>query len=64
MRGPMPILGAAVRAAPLVFLSLTITRAAQAASFPTEYRFRSVSTQRVTVHFHQGLEPMAREAAE
>jgi Tol biopolymer transport system component len=37
--------------------------AASAASFPPELRFRSISTARVTVHFHQGLEPMAREAA-
>jgi hypothetical protein len=35
----------------------------QAASFPPEYRFRSLSTSRVTVHFHQGLEEVAREAA-
>ncbi|HEY7512448.1 MAG TPA: hypothetical protein VIG50_19465, partial [Vicinamibacteria bacterium] len=36
---------------------------ARAASFPPELRFRSVSTGRVTVHYHQGLEAMAREAA-
>jgi Tol biopolymer transport system component len=37
--------------------------AVRAASFPPGLRFRSVSTERVTVHFHQGLEPMARRAA-
>src|SRR5262249_29665151 len=37
--------------------------AARAASFPPDLSFRSLSTPRVTVHFHQGLEPMAREAA-
>src|SRR5688572_10942344 len=36
---------------------------AQGASFPPHLRFRSLSTARVTVHYHQGLEPMAREAA-
>ncbi len=35
----------------------------EAASFPPGYHFRSLATARVTVHFHQGLEPMAREAA-
>jgi Tol biopolymer transport system component len=35
----------------------------EAASFPPDLRFRSVSTPRVTVHFHQGLESTAREAA-
>jgi Tol biopolymer transport system component len=34
-----------------------------AASFPPHLRFRSVSTARVVVHYHQGLEPMARRAA-
>ena len=33
---------------------------ARAASFPPDLRFRSVSTPRVTVHYHQGLEAMAR----
>jgi Tol biopolymer transport system component len=36
---------------------------ARAASFPPELRFRSVSTERVTVHYHQGLEALARQAA-
>ena len=34
-----------------------------AASYPPSYRFRTVSTDRVSVHFHDPLEPMAREAA-
>ena len=45
------------------FLLLAGAAAAWAASFPPELRFRSVSTDRVTVHFHQGLEAMARRAA-
>ena len=36
--------------------------AARAASFPPGLHFHSVSTDRVTVHFHQGLEAMARKA--
>jgi Tol biopolymer transport system component len=36
---------------------------AAAASFPPHLRFRSLSTSEVTVHYHQGLEPMARTAA-
>ncbi len=34
-----------------------------AASFPPSYHFRSLQTERVTIHFHQGLEAMARQAA-
>jgi hypothetical protein len=45
------------------FLILAGAAAASAASFPPDLRFRSVSTDRVTVHFHQGLESMARRAA-
>ena len=45
------------------FLLLAGAAAARPASFPPELRFRSVSTDRVTVHFHQGLEEMARRAA-
>jgi Tol biopolymer transport system component len=39
------------------------TPASRAASFPTEYRFRSLRAKRVTIHFHQGLETQARQAA-
>ena len=46
----------------LLVLALGPARAG-AASFPPELRFRSLSTASVTVHFHQGLEAMAREAA-
>jgi Tol biopolymer transport system component len=35
----------------------------RAASFPPHLRFRTVSTERVTVIYHQGLEAMARQAA-
>jgi len=34
-----------------------------AANYPPDLRFRTVSTERVSVHFHDPLEPMAREAA-
>jgi Tol biopolymer transport system component len=37
--------------------------AARAASYPPRYHFRTISTERVSVHFHQGCEAMAREAA-
>src|SRR5262245_27616262 len=33
-----------------------------AASFPPELKFRTLSSGRVSVHYHQGLEPMARRA--
>jgi Tol biopolymer transport system component len=42
---------------------LLVTGSAEAASFPPGLRFRSIVTPRVTVHFHQGLEGMARQAA-
>jgi hypothetical protein len=47
----------------LVLLGLAWAAGARAASYPPELHFRTVSTDRVSVHFHQGLEPMAREAA-
>jgi hypothetical protein len=40
-----------------------LARPAGAASVSPRLRFRSVSTSRVTVHYHQGLERLAREAA-
>ncbi len=36
---------------------------AEAASYPPEYHFQTISTDRVSVHFHQGFEAMARQAA-
>jgi hypothetical protein len=36
---------------------------ARAASYPPDLHFRTVSTERVSVHFHQGFEAMARQAA-
>jgi Tol biopolymer transport system component len=50
------------RAAAAFLLLLTVTASVRAASFPPEYRFRSVSGERVVVHFHQGLEVQARTA--
>jgi dipeptidyl aminopeptidase/acylaminoacyl peptidase len=40
-----------------------LPRGAAAASYPPEYHFRTISTDAVSVHFHQGEEAMAREAA-
>ncbi len=51
------------RLLPAAFLLLAGAAAARAASFPPDLHFRSLSTDRVTVHFHQGLEAMARRAA-
>jgi Tol biopolymer transport system component len=42
--------------------ALVLPALAHAASFPPGLRFRSLSSDRVTVHYHQGLEAMAREA--
>ena len=50
----------AVAASALLSLLPAPTRAA---SFPPELHFRSVSTPRVTVHYHQDLEALARRAA-
>ena len=58
MRLPVPHPGLAA-----ALLLAALPRASAAASFPPDLRFRSVSTDRVTVHYHQGLEPLAREAA-
>ena len=50
--------------AALVAFVLAVTpRPASGASFPPELRFRSLVTPRATVHYHQGLEAMARQAA-
>ena len=43
--------------------ALAAPAAAHAASYPPEYRFRTINSERVSVHFHQGFEPMARTAA-
>ena len=51
------------RALALVLLWAALPALAHAAAFPPHLRFRSVSTSRVTVHYHQGLEAMARQAA-
>ena len=47
----------------LLLLALSTALPAGAASFPPELRFRTLKTPRVTLHYHQGLEAMAREAA-
>jgi WD40-like Beta Propeller Repeat len=54
---------ARLRAAVLFLLTLLGLDAADAASFPPHLRFRSISTDRVTIHYHQGLEALARDAA-
>ena len=51
---------------PAALLALVLAVAARptaAASFPPDFRFRSIVTPRATVHYHQGLEAMARQAA-
>ena len=50
-------------ASPSSFVFALVATTAQAASFPPSYRFRTLKTARVSVHFHQGLEAMARQAA-
>jgi WD40-like Beta Propeller Repeat/Omp85 superfamily domain len=42
---------------------LLLPTPASPASYPPEYHFRTISTDKVSVHFHQGFEAMAREAA-
>lgn len=44
-------------------VSFVSAPSAPAASFPPELRFRTVETARVAVHYHQGLERQARQAA-
>jgi Tol biopolymer transport system component len=56
-------MGRAPRLVLWLLLSLLPAAGARAASFPPELVFRSVSTGRVTVHYHQGLEALARQAA-
>ena len=57
------------RRAPAAALALAVAlfllRATPAApaSYPPQYHFQTVSTDRVSVHFHQGFEAMARQAA-
>ena len=43
--------------------ALAAPAAVHAASYPPEYRFRTISAEHVSVHFHQGEEELAREAA-
>jgi hypothetical protein len=42
---------------------LLVPQLAFAAYYPPQYHFRTISTATVSVHFHQGFEAMAREAA-
>jgi len=51
------------RAAALLLLSLVAGEPAAAASYPPRLRFHTISTERVSVHFHDPLEPLARQAA-
>lgn len=50
-------------AAAFPLLLLTATAPLAAATYPPSYRFRTVSTDRISVHFHDPLEPLARQAA-
>jgi hypothetical protein len=49
--------------AALPFILFPASRTVGAASYPPHLRFRTISTDRVSVHFHQGFERRAREAA-
>ena len=57
---------AARRLALMAALSLpfTTSRAVQAASYPPHLRFQTISTEQVSIHFHQGFEREAREASQ
>ena len=46
-----------------LLLLVLLPSAARAASYPPSYHFRTVSTDHVSVHFPQGFETMARQAA-
>jgi hypothetical protein len=61
----VPARSAPLRAAVLCLTTLlaAVASTASAASFPPHLRFRSVSNERVTIHYHQGLEALARDAA-
>ncbi len=54
---------AAVRVLAVAFLLLLRPAGALAASYPPDFHFQTVSTDKVSVHFHQGFEAMARQAA-
>ncbi len=55
---PLPFVAAA-----LLMACLRWAPPLAAATYPPGYRFRTLSTERVSVHFHDPLEPMARQAA-
>ena len=44
-------------------LAVVAAAPVRGASYPPQLRFRTVSNDRVSVHFHDPLEPMARQAA-
>jgi hypothetical protein len=63
MRGPVarrPPLGPALL---LLMLLSAVTGPAAAASYPPHLDFQTLSTEQVSVHFHQGFEETARAAA-
>ncbi len=47
----------------LLTVLLLVPVPSHAASYPPWFRFRTISTARVSVHFHDGYEAMARQAA-
>lgn len=63
LRPRAPLSHRLVGAGILAVLMAAVPVDAPAASFPPHLHFRSVSTDRVTVHYHQGLEAMARRTA-
>ena len=52
-----------IPAAALFLATISASAQLEAASYPPGYRFRTVSNERISVHFHDPLEPQAREAA-
>lgn len=44
-------------------LAILAPRPVRGATLPPHLKFRTVSSSRVSVHYHQGLEPLARKAA-
>ena len=52
-----------VSAVVLAVLTAAMPVGARAAAFPPHLRFRTLSTSQVSVHYHQGLEAMARRVA-
>ena len=55
--------GHLIRIPAAALLAALLAARAGAATYPPGFRFRTVSNDRVSVHFHDPLEPLARQAA-